>query len=550
MRERLVAVTVFLIAAAFLVLGWHTFWFLCDDAYIAFRYVDHGWRGWGYVWNPAPFQPVEGYTSFLWVVLLHAVWVITGVEPPESANPLGLVFALGTLGVATALAWKMPLSPGLARWRLPLLALALFGIVSNRTFLAWTSSGLETSLVTFLLVSWGTVALLGRPLEDRRHLVGLVALASLLALTRPDGYLYCAASAAIGLLRLWRRRPRTPASLAAELAPALPFLVPVVHVLWRRWTYGLWLPNTYYAKHVAPWPQAGLPYAGSFLLEYGYWIWGLAALAGLAFAARSLRRARPEPATVARAIGVAALFGQVAYYVLLVGGDHFEFRIFQHLVPLLVITLPWITDRLGVRPVRSVGLLVLMLLIGLPIPWTHWAYTKDLNRREQTKMLRYKVAPHFPLPVRWYAWAWDEMQDFLISRFVGLRHQNHKNFWKFQLDRFPSREEGLRLPTEDWPIYDHISVGVPGWKMPTIPLIDKLGLSDAIIAASPPRTTDPNRRHMAHDRKPPRGYVGCFDPNVSVSDEGEVTIRPRKTPMTEERIRECERKFLTKARKR
>src|SRR5688572_6707761 len=165
MRERIFGFAIVLAAAAALVAGWNLFWFLCDDAFIAFRYVDHARRGWGYVWNPAPFMPVEGYTSFLWVVLLQAVWWLTGIEPPEAANPLGLFFGMATLALVGAMVWRLPLSPGLAKSRVGLLGFVLFGIVSNRTFLTWTSSGLETSLVTFWLVAWAAVALLGRPLD-------------------------------------------------------------------------------------------------------------------------------------------------------------------------------------------------------------------------------------------------------------------------------------------------------------------------------------------------------------------------------------------------
>ena len=80
-----------------LILGWRLFWFLTDDAYIAFRYVSNSILGYGYVWNPPPFRPVEGYTSFLWVVLLDGVWRIAGIAPPDSANVIALVFSALTL---------------------------------------------------------------------------------------------------------------------------------------------------------------------------------------------------------------------------------------------------------------------------------------------------------------------------------------------------------------------------------------------------------------------------------------------------------------------
>ena len=59
--------------------GWKAFWFLTDDAYIAFRYIGNSMDGYGYVWNVPPFLPVEGYTSFLWVALLDVVWRFTGI---------------------------------------------------------------------------------------------------------------------------------------------------------------------------------------------------------------------------------------------------------------------------------------------------------------------------------------------------------------------------------------------------------------------------------------------------------------------------------------
>ena len=52
----------------------------------------------------------------------------------------------------------------------------------------------------------------------------------------------------------------------------------VAHVAWRWSVYSDLLPNTYYAKQVAPWPAAGIVYLTSFLLEYAGWVWLLVAL--------------------------------------------------------------------------------------------------------------------------------------------------------------------------------------------------------------------------------------------------------------------------------
>ena len=54
---------------------------------------------------------------------------------------------------------RLRLAPALERYRLVFLALVLLGLLTNRTFLAWTSSGLETAMFNFWLTAWVFVAL-------------------------------------------------------------------------------------------------------------------------------------------------------------------------------------------------------------------------------------------------------------------------------------------------------------------------------------------------------------------------------------------------------
>lgn len=515
MERRVAAGVCVALAAVGLVVGWWALWFLTDDAFIAFRYVSNSRLGHGYVWNPPPWRPVEGYTSWLWIAILDATWSLTGVEPPRSANVLSLFASLGSLAVVAWMAWRLPLSERLEPARVPLLGLVLAGWVGNRTTLAFTSSGLETALDTLLVLGWVAIATLGRG----QPAWALATLAALLELCRPDGLLYVAATVAV--LAILRR----------PLA-ALPLACTIAHLLWRRATYGYWLPNTWYAKHVAPWPMAGAAYAASFVLEYAFWIW-------LALAAAVAVRARHRPQAVP-AVAVLALLGHAAYYTLLVGGDHFEFRVYHHLVPLILVSFPWLCDRLGWTAPRTIGLFATMLALGAWLPWTH--YVVHAGRTERPTDL--DLAPIVAVPgLRQYAAAWDGLQGWLHPRYVCTRHHALAMSTAWFLSNAPDREDGLRVGPESLSVLAATAVGVHGWTLPHVAIIDRLGLNDLVIARTPVAAAGQRDRLMAHDRWPPVGYVQCFRPNVR-HVEGRLVVEPRDVPLTEAEVRGCEERFL------
>ena len=532
-------------AAVALFVGWVVFWFQCDDAYIAFRYVSNSLQGWGYTWNPPPFRAVEGYTSFLWVVLLDGVWRGFGVEPPVAANWLSLGFSAGSLALVVAMVLRLRLSPGLAPFRTLLLALVLLGVLSNRTFLAWTSSGLETALFGCLLLSWVYAALFLSAGVGASTWLSLTA--GLLALTRPDGLLFVAVTAGILGVRWLPKRARS----LRELVPALPLLIPVVHVLWRRAHYGYWLPNTYYAKQIAAWPEAGVRYFAAFLLEYAYWIaLGLALVAGVRLLRSEAFRSRLrawDPGTLTKLLVGSALGLHFAYYTFLVGGDHFEFRVYQHWVPLVMVGFAALGEQAGLSPRKTLAALVVMILIGWPLPWLHWLATRERVAQGETRELRVLVAPLLPLPVRWYGAAWDELENWLVAHFIGVRHEAHRIFSEHQLAHFPTRAQGLRFEARGYPVLAHNAVGVPGWVLPNVAILDTQGLNDAVIARAHPVATLSERRHMAHDRKPPPGYVECFRPNLFVTPEDVLTIGRRAIDLSAAEIRACENRFRATA---
>lgn len=508
-------VTLALLVVAGTVAGWWTFWFLTDDAYIAFRYASNAVHGRGFVWNPAPFWPVEGYTSFLWTAGLAAIWWITGLQPPQVANWLSLGCALGTLLLVGRTVDRLPWPQ---QARIPVLVGVMLATLTNRTFLAWTSSGLETALFDLTITGWLCAAILRGP----RMILTMSVWAALGALSRPDGLLLVAGTVAVALTE--RLGPK-------EIAGFSSFGVVGAHLLWRRWTYGWWLPNTFYAKVTDPWPEAGARYLLAFVLEYGLMV--PLVTGGVWLVSRDGWRATRPVMVVA-----AVMAFHLGYYTFLVGGDHFEFRIYAWLVPFVPVLL-----AASLAHTRwMVPTLYAWILLSLPIPWTHWWATQDRVTRDDTHKLVEPIAHRFPAFLRPYVTVWDAQQAWLIPRHIGMRHQEHKVFHLWLLDHTPPRKVGSRLAWEpDHHLRADGSCGVIGWTLPHVAIIDTFGLSDPIIAHRDD-TRVPGERLMAHERDAPPGYVECFGPDIELPRR-EYLVKPRARPLIDERIEVCQERF-------
>lgn len=536
-RDR-VSLVVFLITASMLlVVGWKLLWFLTDDAYISFRYVSNSHLGHGYVWNPAPFRPVEGYTSFLWIAVLDAVWRLSGIAPPESSNYVSLLFSFLTLIVVSAMVLRMKWPDPLRRFRMLFLGLLLIGLAINRTFLTWSSSGLETAMFNFFLILWVYSCIFISP-SSRWWTFSVSTSVLGIYLTRPDGLLFLPPT----LLLLFSHFYKNKAEYRTKrLAGALPILVIVVHFLWRRTIYGEWLPNTYYAKFAGIWPESGIRYALSFILEYALWVW-----IGLFLLATVRKQLLRKKYGIAALVTVATLVLHALYYTFVIGGDHFEYRVYSHLIVLVFPSFVWLLNTANIRPSASIVVFVSFVLLSLPIPWTHWALTRGLDTREKTHKLRVSVSSQWPKGVRWYAGTFDKLQFWLIDHYVCVGRQEHKVNCEYIKGLFPPREEGGRLPAEDYPVFTFPAVGVVSWVLPRINIIDLHGLNDYVIARNPRNPS--NVRMMAHDRRSPLGYAECFTPNVNLLEGRRIIVSKRSRPLTAERIVACETEWAERVR--
>lgn len=552
-RELIIGGVLVFLSFAPLYFGWRVFWFLTDDAYISFRYISNSMLGYGYVWNPPPFRPVEGYTNFLWIVVLEIVWRVLGIEPPKSANYLTLLFSFLTLAVVSLMLLKLNWNNLLRRYRLFFLVLLLVAILTNRTFLAWTSSGLETAMFNFFLIAWlySTVFIDECSVE---WVFCLSAFSTLMALTRPDGLLFAGASV---LLFISAFRKRTCTHIRHIFAFS-PLLLIVIHVAWRISFYGEWLPNTYYAKNTGVWPESGVRYLLSFIIEYSLWVWlGLAAFVcftrftevksamyGVSNTGGQVMKghrtaAKRKVTSLKVTVVLVVILLHVAYYTFIIGGDHFEYRVYSHLIPLIFFSCIWLLNVVRLTPLISSVILIVFILLSYPIPWTHWKISQGLTTRKQTFVMKIPLSQHWPTPFRGYVELFDDLQFWLIEHFVCMRHQEHKIFCERQIQKLPSRAEGALLSHKDYPVMVDKAVGVPGWVLPQIHIIDYWGLNDYVISRNP---VDVHKiRYIAHSRKPPDGYVECFSPNVRVLKGKKVEITKREKELTAEDIRECER---------
>lgn len=291
---------------------WRVRSFTIDDAYISFRYARNLARGLGLVYNPG--ERIEGYTNFLWTLLLSG-GIALGLDPVALAKVLGAACAFGALGLTWILGARLrPYSsfPCVATWLL----------ASTIVFTGYSIFGLETALFVFLVLLGAELmfreepayssepAAARSPEADAWHrrlpYSGLVF--GLAGLTRPEAPMF------IGILMLFLGRGLFS---RRNLCRAALFAAPVgAHILWRRSYYGTWLPNTLSAKtgNLSGQVEAGWGYVNNYFTHAGVLVW--LAVFGVAVGLIARRRDVLAISTIAAA---------VVGYVCLVGGDWMPF---------------------------------------------------------------------------------------------------------------------------------------------------------------------------------------------------------------------------------
>lgn len=221
---------------------------ICDDAFISFRYAKHLADGQGLVFNLG--ERVEGYTNFLWVLLLGAFYKM-GFSLPETSQWVAL-FAAALLVVLVGVFSKNYFISS----RFPpvsFIAPVLLG--TSPLFLEHSRTGLETMLLSCLtFASFWCYCYHGEK-KYIEYATGFFL--GLAYLSRPDAGLWFIGFVAADFLSPFLERERKPSRKSNLMSVAayssVFFSVVFIHLLWRISYYHDILPNTYYAKNITNW---------------------------------------------------------------------------------------------------------------------------------------------------------------------------------------------------------------------------------------------------------------------------------------------------------
>lgn len=345
--------------------------FIQDDAFISFRYADNLVHHNNFSWNADDTVKLEGYTNFLWTVIITGC-IKLGWDPVTCSMVIGILFGIGTLVVTYKIATLVFGDP-----RFALLSVFLLG--TNYSFSGYMTGGLETQLQTFLIsmIVLFTFKAISSTGPATAEFLSIGIFSALAILTRLDTPLI------IGLLIMpmlyFRFKTASDKKIQKALISLVLMAIPVVLIvvpwlLWKYRYYGDILPNSFYLKgkvFSAEVIKNGIYYLFTFFSSYYLIVFVVV----LAF---QIRKAIRNKFVVTLLI---VLAGWLAY-ILKVGGDFMEFRFFVPVLPMLMIVITW-----SIRQLRGKGIKYLCTAVLLFGSVSHMLLFFDFHGTDSIKKL-------------------------------------------------------------------------------------------------------------------------------------------------------------------
>ncbi len=297
-----------------LILHINYFRFICDDAFISFRYAKNFVEGHGLVYNIG--ERVEGYTNFLWTLLL-SLFMRLGLDVVIVSQVLGALFSAATVLLLLHLNQRLYPKDNVFNFLAPLF-LACCG-----AYAAWATGGLETSFYTFSVFLGAYLFITGTDHSSYFVLSGVTF--AFVSMTRLDGLVFAGVTF-LGMVYFVFAQKRI--GFRSLLKWMLCFLIPFLLYFFWRWSYyGKLLPNTFYVKvGGSSLYHQGFLYLFDFVKRF--WMWFF--IIPLVFLGKATRSNAKLKIIVLYFTSLTIVF---SLYVVYVGGDFMD--MFRFLVPVL-----------------------------------------------------------------------------------------------------------------------------------------------------------------------------------------------------------------------
>jgi hypothetical protein len=226
--------------AVFATISNYFFWFTLDDAYITLRYSKHLANGNGLVWNIMSSDPVEGYTSFLWV-LIGAIPHVSGLPAVDFVKVAGILATM----ISMIFIYIYGRKRGINRIFLAI-GCAQLGVSPAIAVLSVQGMETTTAMLLILIASIGALELV-KTYSRRWAIVMNVALLSGM-LARPDLVIYAIVLEASTAGVLYYKNRIADIWLLVRWGFILTFIPGIVYMISRFLYFGYLFPNPFYVK--------------------------------------------------------------------------------------------------------------------------------------------------------------------------------------------------------------------------------------------------------------------------------------------------------------
>ncbi|MBI5476090.1 MAG: hypothetical protein HY964_05060 [Ignavibacteriales bacterium] len=340
--------------------------FIQDDAFISFRYAANLVNGSGLVWNPN--ERVEGYTNFLWTIFISG-GIFIGIEPILFSFILGILFFCLS-NITTYKIAKHILQSDHAAFVIML----LLGL--NYTFISFATGGLETQMQTaFLLIgAYYSFSMIESNTFLPKNLFCISFTFSLALLTRLDSGIIILPIISVIAFKIYSISIGNKIKLISYLVIPM-FVIIGVWFSWKLSYYGDILPNTFYLKASSSTsPLKGLKFVSTFFFSY-------LLMPVVIFLLFGVKRIIMNRNTILIIISVAT--GLWILYLIKIGGDFMEFRLFVPVMPFLFLLFGWMIF-VYTKPYFYRWLMVFLIFFGS----VHHMFTFDLDPIERIEPVR------------------------------------------------------------------------------------------------------------------------------------------------------------------